>query len=184
MRDANEVLRSMPPSERWESDRLLLHAAQSFDPSVWAASIQKTSPRWDVKRRAHIASAHKAALLIYLSRALQAQSIAAGIGEDLETQVSNIGHHLSLLGSDVELYKSAAWPLFISGAETIDPAKREWAVTRLQELWRIMPFGNIQSALEMLDIIWDKRNGAFGEAKADFNWVVEMKSLKANWLIL
>ena len=190
---ANKLLRSMSNNSMVSSTEmtsspaqqvfLLLQAAQSFDASIWATALQKISPHKDVEKRAHIASAHKAAVRIYLSRALLSFSQATGVSSGLESLVSDVIHHLSFLTSGDELFKSTSWPTFIAGAETKDLAHQDWAATRLHELWDFCPWGYIRSAFEILDLIWKKRNSATNSANASMNWVQELRSLRVDWLI-
>lgn len=186
MRAATALLRSISPDATGNnSSNQLLQAAHCFDPFVWAASIQKSSPRGDTDQRAHLASAYKAALLIHLERALQASSSQLlGVGNNHEELVEDVVHHISMLDSKDELFKSASWPIFIAGAETRDLAKREWAVARLRDLWDLMPFGNVRSAIELLEMIWEKTDDAADQVNGSVNWVEEMKLLKVDWLIV
>ena len=176
----NSTAMTIPPAQQVF---LLLQTAQSFDASIWATSLQKVSPQKDVGKRAHIASAHKAAVCIYLSRALLSFSQAARISDGLESLVSDVVHHLSFIPNGNELFKSTSWPTFIAGAETKDLAHQEWAVTRLHKVWGVCPWGYIRSAIEILDLIWEERNGAADNGNASMNWVQELRSLKVNWLI-
>lgn len=190
---ATEVLRSMsgilltdsiakvpPPAQQL---RLLLQAVQSFDTFVWATSLQKVSPHKDVEKRIHIASAHKAAVCIYISRALLSINPDTEVSDGLEPLVSDVMHHLSFITYGDELFKATSWPTFIAGAETRNLTHQEWVVTRLHKLWDFIPWGYIRSTLEVLDTIWEKRNVATNSTNASMNWVQELRSIGVDWLI-
>lgn len=190
---ATEVLRSMssilvtkstpktlPPAQRL---LLLLQAVQSFDAFLWATSLQKVSPQKDIDKRIHIASAHKAAVCIYISRALLSISQGTGVSDNLESLVSDVVHHLSFLTCDDEFFKATSWPTFIAGAETRDLTRQDWVASRLHKLWDLLPWGYIGSALQILDTIWEKRNITTNSANTSVNWVQELRSMGVDWLI-
>lgn len=67
--------------------------------------------------------------------------------------------------------------------ETRDQARHEWAVKRLYEIWDFCPWGYIQSAVEILDMTWGKRNSVASTSDAGVNWVQELRSRGVDWLI-
>jgi Fungal specific transcription factor domain/Fungal Zn(2)-Cys(6) binuclear cluster domain len=162
---------------------LLLLTARAFDAVVWAMDLQKFSPHKDAEKRIHIASAHKAAVCIYISRASSLFSQAVDPGDDLEPLVADIVHHLSFVTCDDGLFKATSWPAFIAGVETKDLPSQEWAVKRLYEVWEFCPWGYIQSAVEIIDMIQWKRNNITSRSGTSINWLQELRSLGVDWLI-
>ncbi|EEU40568.1 uncharacterized protein NECHADRAFT_34199 [Fusarium vanettenii 77-13-4] len=170
----------------------LLHAAKSFDPAVWAIDLQPRSPADDPLHRTIIASAHRAAVCIYLSRIALALWPSTLLPDDLEILAAEIITHLSNVRPGDALFTATAWPAFIAGLETVDPMKRAWVVKRFQELWEMEPWGLTRGALEALRTIWDGRNNEdalagsidrLHEQEENWNWIEKLKNMGTDWLI-
>lgn len=161
----------------------LLHTAQSFDAQDWASAIQKISPQCDLEGRAHVASAHKSAVCIYISRVLLSLFPSTEVHDSAELLVSDIIFHLSLVTYNSELFKATSWPTFIAGAEAKDLAQQSWAMKRLRELWERLPctMGYVRSAMEILEGIWN-RGDATGERHSK-DWIQDLKLLEINCMI-
>ena len=181
------------PGSKQDQARLLLSAAQSFDPLVWATNIQAYSPAPDLLHRTHTAFAHRAAVCIYLSRVILSLDPTIQLSQDLENLVADVITYLSFIGPSNPLFKATTWPAFVAGAETNDSVRQEWVRRRFQELWEVEPWGLIRGALEVLERIWTGRsNGAVvdeggnllkGE-KGDKDWVRELRGMGVDWLII
>ena len=163
---------------------LLLQAAQCFDALAWATALQRTSPHNDLAYRAHIASAHRAAVCIYLSRVLLSISSTTELNHNLESLVSEVVFHLSFIRLGNALFKATTWPTFIAGAETEDPRQKAWVVARLREIWKVEPWGLIRGALGVLELVWHRRNASMQGGASTVDWVQDMRTLGADWLIL
>lgn len=118
---------------------LLLSAAQSFDPFAWATTLQPRSPATDLLHRTHIASAHRAAVRIYLSRVLLSLYPTTQLSHNSKSMVADTLTHLSFICLSDALFTATPWPAFIAGAETNDGASQEWVARRFQELWEVEP---------------------------------------------
>ncbi|KAI8722962.1 hypothetical protein NCS52_00150800 [Fusarium sp. LHS14.1] len=170
----------------------LLHAARSFDPAVWAIDLQSRSPADDLLHRTTIASAHRAAVCIYLSRIVLALWPSASLPDDLEILAAEVIAHLSNIHPGDALFTATAWPAFISGLETVDPTKRAWVVRRFKELWEVEPWGLTREALKALRTIWDERNNEdvvtnsndrlYGQG-GNQTWIEKLKNMGTDWLI-
>lgn len=68
----------------------ILYTARSFDPVDWAVDLQPSSPAEDVFHRTEIASAHRAAVCVYLSRIVLALWPSTMLPHDLETLAAEI----------------------------------------------------------------------------------------------
>ncbi|RDW63302.1 hypothetical protein BP6252_10847 [Coleophoma cylindrospora] len=163
----------------------LLDAAQSFDAREWASTLQSISPHGDLESRIHVASAHKAAVCIYISRVLRLLSPIAEVPDDLELLVSDIVHHLSFVTSSSELFKATSWPTFVAGADTRDLEQQAWAMARLRELWACLPctMGYVRSAMEILGAIWHKRDSAMGGITHTGDWIQDLQVLEIDLMI-
>lgn len=168
---------------------LLLHSAQFFDPFAWAMNLQSYSPATDIVHRAHVASAHRAAVCIYLSRVLLSlDSTTTQISHNLETLVADIITHLSFIRPSDALFTSTTWPAFIAGAETNDGANQEWVAKRFRELWKVEPWGLIRGALGVLERIWADRRNVKGRLlkgiQGEGDWIGDLRGRGVDWLIL
>ncbi|KAF2716177.1 hypothetical protein K431DRAFT_289638 [Polychaeton citri CBS 116435] len=112
----------------------LVEAAQSFDPDTWAAAVQLRSPAADLQLRIHIASAHRAATCIYLSRALFQGDQGIKSSQNLENLMLEVKTHLSFILPSDAMFAATAWPAFIVGAEARDAPEKEWAITHFDRL--------------------------------------------------
>lgn len=170
----------------------LLHAAKSFDPAVWAINLQPRSPADDLFHRTEIASAHKAAVCVYLSRIILALWPSTALPDDLETLAAEIIVHLSCMQPRDALFTATAWPAFIAGLETADLTNRAWVVRRFQELWELEAWGLTREAIGALTTIWDERknenttesgNNMLDLQEENWNWVEKLKSIGTDWLV-
>ncbi|CAG9983572.1 unnamed protein product [Clonostachys byssicola] len=162
----------------------LLHAAKSFDPAVWAVNLQPRSPANDPSHRIEIASAHRAAVCIYLSRIILALWPTTVLPHDLETLVAEIIAHLSNMHPGDALFTATAWPAFIAGLETVDLGNRAWVVRRFQELWELEPWGLTREALGALRTIWGARgNDQLQNQEENWNWIEKLQNIGTDWLI-
>ncbi|KAF4533954.1 Acriflavine sensitivity control protein acr-2 [Lasiodiplodia theobromae] len=162
----------------------LLQRAQSFDVHAWAQGVQGiSSDHDDFESRVHVASAHKSAICLYIHRAVPTAVLLDG--EQTEMLVSDVIGHLALIGRDDNLIKGTAWPTFVAGAETADPARRAWIADRLVMLWRIMLWGYLPTALETLHVIWGTDDDCpNGEAGVREGWLQKLKRLGIEWMIV
>ncbi|KAK9235252.1 fungal-specific transcription factor domain-containing protein [Lipomyces kononenkoae] len=170
----------------------LLHAAKSFDPAVWAINLQPRSPADDLFHRTKIASAHRAAVCVYLSRIILALWPSTVLPDDLEILAAEIVTHLSNMHPGDALFTATAWPAFITGLETVDLTNRAWVVRRFQELWEMEPWGLTREALGALRTIWDGRknedavkssNDRLHKQEENWNWIEKLKNIGTDWLI-
>ncbi|KAK6437205.1 hypothetical protein LTR95_006604 [Oleoguttula sp. CCFEE 5521] len=169
--------------------RLLLRTAQSFDPLTWATNIQHHSPTSDLLHRMHVASAHRAAVCIYLSRLLISSDPDARPGQSLDPLVSEAIHHMSHIRQCDPLFAATTWPAFVAGAETNDVQQRDWITERFQELWQGEPWGTGRSASDVLRGIWSDKNerivhGEHGSARDSADWISNLKNAGVDWLII
>lgn len=184
---------SRAPQDKAHEAIKLLQAARSFDPLTWATSIQSRSPTPDLPHRTHVASGHRAAVCIYLSRVALFLSPDTQLPCNIEALVVEVVGHLSLIRPTDPLFTATTWPAFIAGAESADLATQEWVATRFQDLWEVEPWGTIRAALGVLQGIWAQRRrhsaatgkeSTFGETRDDFNWIEDLKGRGVDWLII
>lgn len=178
---------------RQQHGLFLLSAARDFDPLSWAANVQPHSPASDLQHRSHIASAHRAGVLIYLSRVLLSLCPTTHVSDDLESLVGDIVTHLSLIPKSHALFKAAAWPAFIAGAETNDRDRQAWVIKTFEDLWDVEPWGLIKGALGVLERIWSSRmsevvdggGGIVHHGKQKHGgWVEELRGRGVDWLVI
>ncbi|KAF2710143.1 hypothetical protein K504DRAFT_476211 [Pleomassaria siparia CBS 279.74] len=169
-----------------EQVRELLEAALSFDPFRWAYTFQPTSPFEDLDKRARIASAHRAAVCIYIARVLSCTNplLDPSSGSALVSLTGladEVVHHISHLSPSDNVFKCISWPLFLAGAESEDHIQRMWIMDRLNTLHSIMYWGYIPTVKSVLEVIWTNKDKA-GRG-ADNCWVDEVKEMGTDLLV-
>ncbi|KAL2807831.1 fungal-specific transcription factor domain-containing protein [Aspergillus granulosus] len=168
---------------------ILLEQVRSLNIIPWAESLECSSPARQ-QSRIHIALAHRAAVQIYIIRSVDGLPLDPSpyIGNTTEVLVSSIVTHLSHIGISDPMFKATCWPTFIAGAETDNPAYRQWAVGRLREFWSLIPWGYIRTAVEVMRTSWEvgDLNGdgdGDGGMKRGRSWIQGLKALERGWLI-
>lgn len=161
-----------------QSQAHLLDIISSFDPISWAVDLQKSSPCKDLIDRTHLASAHKAAIHIYVCRVMNS-SMGPGL---LENQVKEIIHHIGSISSGSALIKATPWPIFIAGAESTDQDSRSLIADKLYSLWTTIHWGYVRNALKILESRWQQREGV-DEASEPRDWTRGLSTLGYQWFI-
>lgn len=172
-------------SNRLENQQQALHllsAAQSFDPIIWAAELQQRSPTTHLPHRIHVASAHRAAVCIYLSRVSLSLDLTTQLSFDFKSLVADIISHLSFIHQSDAMFTATTWPAFIAGAETNDVGSQTWVKRRFQVLWKVEPWGLIRNGLGVLENIWAEKRSMDG--KRDCDWLRSLRAKGVDWLII
>lgn len=169
-----------------EQVRMLLVDALSFDPLDWAYTFEPASPFEDLEKRARIASAHRAAVCIYISRVLSCNNplLDPSSGSALVSLTGladEIVHHVSHLHPSDNVFKCISWPLFLAGAESEDPVQRTWIMNELDTFYNVMYWGYIPTVKSVLEVIWSNKDRAADGA--DNCWVDEVKEMGTDLLI-
>jgi hypothetical protein len=165
---------------------VLLRRALNFDPIAWSCDFEPASPYEDLQQRIRIAAAHRSAVCIYLARVLPSSNPlidpTSGVAiVSLTALADDVVHQISYLKPGDALFKSICWPLFLAGAESKDPAQREWIMNTLDELYSIMYWGYLHTSKRVLESIWKYIDQAKdGEENC---WVEEVKDLGNDILI-
>ena len=133
----------------------------------------------------HIASAHRAAVCIYLARALPytnplIDSTSGCALLSLTDMADEIIHQVSYLKPGDTLYKSISWPLFLAGAECEGLARRVWIMDKLDEFYNLLYWGYVHTAKKILEIIWSCKNKAGPNTSW---WFTDIKALGYEILI-
>lgn len=133
----------------------------------------------------HIASAHRAAVCIYLARALPYTNplIDPNSGRALLslTQLADdILHHVSYFKPGDTLYKSVSWPLFLAGAECEGLARRAWIMDKLDEFYNLLYWGYVHTVKKILEIIWSCKDKYGANTSC---WISDIKELGYEILI-
>ena len=164
--------------------RLLLRDAYTFGASAWAVEIQRSSPRKDQQGRAHVAWAHRAAVLIYLARILLTMNPSGAGDYDPEFLVAEVLGHLAFIRPNNPLCKATIWPAFVARAQTQNAEQQAWVVNRFRALWEFEPWGLIRSAFGLLDFIWSKRRKSVEAGMPGTDWLQDIKILGSDWIII
>ncbi|OAL44522.1 hypothetical protein IQ07DRAFT_242054 [Pyrenochaeta sp. DS3sAY3a] len=164
----------------------MVRRALAFDPIAWSCDFEPTSPFEDIEQRIRIAAAHRSAVCIYLVRVLPSTNplLDPANGNalvNLTALADDVVRHISHLKPGDALFKSICWPLFLAGAESEDPAQREWIMDTLDQLYGQMFWGYLDTSKRMLEAIWTfKSKVVSGE---DNCWVEEVKNMGVELLI-
>lgn len=166
---------------------MLICTAKTFDPRAWAADLQSPCPSPDLQERTHVARAHKAAVVIYLSRLLLSMYPSPKPTCDFESLVTEIVENLSMVNDENSLYTAITWPAFIAGAETNSIIHQQFVMTRLEHQWELEPWGLYRKAAEILQTIWTAKKRmptTKNEQIRDGDWVQYLRARNIDWLIL
>ncbi|KAL1959932.1 hypothetical protein VTO42DRAFT_600 [Malbranchea cinnamomea] len=161
----------------------LMQKAQSFDVHQWAASVQGVASYGDFEGRVHVALAHRSAVCLYINRAAPFAGLLDEQG--VEEHVRTVTRNLSFIRPGDPLHKGTSWPMFIAGAESEDPEQQAWVVEALYMLWETLPWGYVQTAVEMLETIWRLKDSSCNTpAKKAGSWLQEFKALGNDWIVV
>lgn len=161
-----------------ETDQLL-SIVDAFSPYTWASSLQHVSSSFDLEKRAHIGSAYKAAVKIYILRATVLANPVPLNQDPLEDLASEIILHLRYIPPDDFFFKATCWPTFIAGAETNNPDQRAWVSNRFETALQTLPWGYLTSAVDLLYRVWAHK----GQGEAGADWLINLKLSENDWLI-
>ncbi|KAF2000974.1 hypothetical protein P154DRAFT_191818 [Amniculicola lignicola CBS 123094] len=169
-------------SEIQEEVRQLLEDALAFDPKAWAKTFRPASPLEDLEMRARIAAAHRSAVCIYIARVLTDNNplinpSSPSVLVSLTGLADDIISHVSKLHPSDPVFKCISWPLFLAGAETVDPTQRTWIMNKLDELYGVMYWGYIRTVKAVLERIWAVKDDGRG------CWVIGVKEMGEELLI-
>lgn len=102
---------------------------------------------------------------------------------------ATIAQQLSLIPKTSPLFKYTVWPIFLTGVDAADPARRRWVIDRLCAMRDICPWSMMTAAMETLGEIWKLRDGTPGAGKVDVDedsgdWLARLEGLKIECLIV
>jgi hypothetical protein len=169
-----------------EGVAVLLRAALAFDPIEWSRNFEPASLSENLEHRMRIASAHRAAVCIYLARVLPSTNPLLDPSSpsalvSLTGLADEIVHHISYLKPGDTLFKSISWPLFLAGAESEDPTQRAWIMNTLDDFYSMLYWGYIRTVKKVLETIWSCKDKA--AEGSDNCWVDEVKIMGTDLLI-
>ncbi|KNB17505.1 hypothetical protein FOXG_15025 [Fusarium oxysporum f. sp. lycopersici 4287] len=157
----------------------LIDQALAVDIPAWADYLRQHSLIEDLDSRVHLAAAHRSAACQYILQALPQVRSMRSIDTDL--LLDDVLSHLAAIDENGPYFKASSWPTFIAGAETRDPEKRTWTLTRLLSIWEICPWGYLFAAIEMLKAIWAMQDTRGSEK---VNWLHDLRGMGFENLIV
>jgi hypothetical protein len=192
MLESFELPDSQPPSPGTPQEGIqdqvavLLQRALDFDPIAWSHSFEPASPLDDLQQRVRIAFAHRSAVCIYLARVLPCTNplldpTSGSALVSLTALADDVVYHISLIRPGDAVFKCICWPLFLAGAESENPAQREWIMNTIDTMYHEMYWGYLHAVKRVLETIWLCKDKA--AAGADNCWVDEVKDLGMDILI-
>ncbi|RDA89250.1 hypothetical protein CP532_0530 [Ophiocordyceps camponoti-leonardi (nom. inval.)] len=134
----------------------LMRQAQEFDVDAWAADEANFSSLRapSIETRTHAGSAHRLAVCLYTMRAIPSLCAEDSNKQLSRALVDGIIRHVSAIPSDDPNLKVITWPSFVVGAESTDPAVRDWTAQKFELLAATCPWGFLNTALETLHRLW------------------------------
>jgi hypothetical protein len=173
---------------------VLVCTAKSFDAGAWARKIQPLSPTADIEQRTMVVRAHKAAVIIYLSRLLFSSFPTVKPSCDFEALVTEALDNIPGIDINSPLFTATTWPTSIAGAETCAIAKQQWVGRRFTERWTVKLWGLLKGALKTIQTIWDLKDGGTKNKRitpsskcdiaTDGHWVSYLRETGVDWLVL
>lgn len=181
-----------------------LAEAQAFAPAAWAIRISTANAHiravdeMEISMRTAIASAYQAAVSLYVLLS------APGLEEHVRARplikpencsslpmipttkdlAATIHGHLSVIPYWYPLFKYTTWPVFMVGVEAATPESRTWILNRLTLMWEECPWGMMKSAMDTLTEIWQFRDELNATDVTDRNWLIQLKNLGHDFLIV
>ena len=130
----------------------LIDEALAVDIPAWADYLRQHNLIQDLDSRVRLAAAHRSAACLYILQALPLVRSLRSIDTDFLLQ--DVLSNLALIDENDPYFKASSWPTFVAGAETRDPERRTWTLSRLLSIWQICPWGYLFTAIEMLKATW------------------------------
>lgn len=160
----------------------LMQRAQAFDVEAWANNQDNfRSMRAPVlQTRIHAGSAYRLAVCLYVLRSIPALSAMECSDDVAEALSRDIIYHVSSVPDDDPNLKVVTWPTFVVGADTTNPARREWVRQKMHFLAASCPWGFLYTAMEMLQKLWNMELPAAGQRC----WVKTLKENEMNFLVV
>ncbi|KKF93401.1 Acriflavine sensitivity control protein acr-2 [Ceratocystis platani] len=168
-------MHSREESETIAEATRLIDKAQNYDLRQWVASLSNVAMFNDAASRERVAASHRAAICLYVIRAVPMVRDAITVrAEDL---VAEIFANMAEVGKDDVHFKGAVWALFMAGAESRDEERRRWILNRLMDIWSIVPWGYILTAIDMLHKTWRFHDDELvSQTGQELNWLHAMWS--------
>lgn len=127
----------------------------------------------------HAGAAHQISVFLYLLCAVPSiqPSVPRGLRHCLRRQFTS---HLSSITDQDENFNSTLWPAFIVGAEAETLDEQAWALDRFYRLTAVFPWGSLQTAIDMLQLIWKSKQ----QSTSPISWLLIVKSSEMNLLLV
>lgn len=164
----------------------ILTSIKTFDVLYWARNVsQATSLMRHVPHAvlAQVCQVWKLTAAIYVSRTLY------NLNKDsqyLQPAVEDLIAAFEELQDGTQL-KHFTWPAFIAGAASTSPKHRQWALSTLDEIWRLTLCASVKGAELVLVKLWEKQDSqrrVVGSQSEGWDWVHELSKLDRHWLFV
>lgn len=168
----------------------LLHLLRNYDVASWVQNLEGLPVIDDIQIRISLASAHRAAACLIVALIVPKVSMNHLDGcHILDFLYQELFGHLSAIPIEHALAKGVIWPTFMAGAQANDAPSRQWCLERMQTMWYstpwICPWGYIESAITMMQDVWNARDQRERDGVSDgLNWLQELRGLKGHCLIV
>ena len=157
----------------------LIDEALAVDIAAWADYLRQHNLTQDLNSRVRLAAAHRSAACLYILQALPLVRSLRPIDTDFLLQ--DVLSNLALIDENDPYFKASSWPTFVAGAETRDPERRTWTLSRLLSIWQICPWGYLFTAIEMLKATWAMQDT---RGTDNVNWLHDLRGMGFENLIV
>ncbi|PCD40154.1 hypothetical protein FGRA07_01425 [Fusarium graminearum] len=157
----------------------LIDEALAVDIPAWADYLRQHNLIQDLDSRVRLAAAHRSAACLYILQALPLVRSLRSIDTDFLLQ--DVLSNLALIDENDPYFKASSWPTFVAGAETRDPERRTWTLSRLLSIWQICPWGYLFTAIEMLKATWAMQDT---RGTDNVNWLHDLRGMGFENLIV
>ncbi|KAH7205425.1 uncharacterized protein BKA55DRAFT_600271 [Fusarium redolens] len=159
----------------------LMFNAISFDVASWSCNIENV-PRGrqvtDINSRAHSWYTHQMACCLYILYVIPSvrRFLPEGTEQSLE---AGLMCHLRSITNEDPNFKTSFWPTFVAGAQTLDAYQQVWIKDRMIRQLRLFPWGFLYTAIETLQLIWERRN-----VQPELNWLQILRNPEVSFLMV
>ncbi|KAH7204841.1 fungal-specific transcription factor domain-containing protein [Fusarium oxysporum] len=166
---------------RSEKGLKLMLSAMSFDVASWSCNIENV-PRGrqvtDINSRTHSGYTHQMACCLYILYAIPSVRNFLPEGTEQSLEAGLMCHLRSITDEDPN-FKTSFWPTFVAGAQTRDAYQQIWIKDRMLRQLRLFPWGFLYTAIETLQLIWERRN-----VQSELNWLQILRNPEVSFLIV
>lgn len=163
-----------------------LHLIRSYDVPSWAKRTTRSDSAVPYEDLLHLGIIWKLAADIYACRVLCSSTESAAVVFETPSVGALRAEYSFFERKGDEIMKCLIWPTFVAGAASTRPEDRAWVLRTLERIWNFGHCANTNSAIGVLEVLWEKHDRAQPRAdtQAGWDWISELSQLKGSWLFV